>query len=232
MSHYFKRIDKHLRNQKLPPEYKGYQSKVFCNDCQERCVTKFHFLYHKCKGCGSYNTNVLDTIVGNPDDLTSEDEDEEINEDDITSEDDMSSADADESESESDQNNQRSPNSNANTGAEASQQHGNNPNQPQSTSTIPPLLEQLMQTRDEVALQSLAQLIENNHPDVNTRDAMMAIRQILEDPSNGGEGENYEFYSDNSNSSYGSDDLAMGSDNANWGNNGDSNEHNNGNNTH
>tara|TARA_B100000768_G_scaffold103609_1_gene96310 strand:- start:155 stop:598 length:444 start_codon:yes stop_codon:yes gene_type:complete len=33
--------------------------KVSCNDCGGKTTAPFHFVYHKCTGCGSYNTRVL-----------------------------------------------------------------------------------------------------------------------------------------------------------------------------
>lgn len=62
MSAYFKLIDEEIRQQPMPEEYKSYVSTIFCNDCQSRSTNiPFHFFYHKCTHCASYNTTVLST---------------------------------------------------------------------------------------------------------------------------------------------------------------------------
>ena len=33
--------------------------RVACNDCGEETVAPFHFVYHACAACRSYNTRVL-----------------------------------------------------------------------------------------------------------------------------------------------------------------------------
>lgn len=45
----------------MPPEYAKYISHIFCNDCEKKSTAKYHFFYHKCVHCGSYNTTVLRT---------------------------------------------------------------------------------------------------------------------------------------------------------------------------
>ncbi|RKP06574.1 zinc-ribbon-domain-containing protein, partial [Thamnocephalis sphaerospora] len=62
MSDYFARIDSVLEQQQMPPEYDRFVSLVLCNDCEQRGYAKFHFLYHKCAHCNSYNTKVLSTL--------------------------------------------------------------------------------------------------------------------------------------------------------------------------
>jgi len=32
---------------------------ILCNDCEKKGSSPFHWLYHKCPSCGSYNTRVL-----------------------------------------------------------------------------------------------------------------------------------------------------------------------------
>ena len=49
-------IDIFLSNQKMPDEYKEWTTDIYCNDCEEKSNTKFHFVYHKCSSCNSYNT--------------------------------------------------------------------------------------------------------------------------------------------------------------------------------
>lgn len=46
----------------MPPEYENFWSIVLCNDCEQKSRTKYHFLYHKCQSCHSYNTKILQTL--------------------------------------------------------------------------------------------------------------------------------------------------------------------------
>lgn len=68
MSDYFKRIDAMLAQHQMPPEYINTQSYIYCNDCEKKCYSKFHFLYHKCSSCNGYNTKVLQTVEVKPED--------------------------------------------------------------------------------------------------------------------------------------------------------------------
>jgi len=34
---------------------------ILCNDCERKGRCRFHWLYHKCGSCGSYNTRVIKT---------------------------------------------------------------------------------------------------------------------------------------------------------------------------
>ncbi|KAI8997030.1 zinc-ribbon-domain-containing protein [Pilobolus umbonatus] len=61
MSEYFNRLDKDLERQPMPPEYEKYISHIFCNDCEKKSPAKYHFFYHKCAHCRSFNTTVLRT---------------------------------------------------------------------------------------------------------------------------------------------------------------------------
>ncbi|KAL1922663.1 uncharacterized protein VTP21DRAFT_10202 [Calcarisporiella thermophila] len=61
MTSYYRQLDILLAKEQMPPAYRDYTSLVFCNQCEQRCETPYHFLYHKCKNCGSYNVRVLDT---------------------------------------------------------------------------------------------------------------------------------------------------------------------------
>jgi hypothetical protein len=62
MESYFIRIDEMLEREKMPKEFDGVRSKVFCADCENRSVAPFHFLYHRCFHCASYNTKVLEQL--------------------------------------------------------------------------------------------------------------------------------------------------------------------------
>lgn len=61
MSEYFTRLDRDLERQPMPAEYEKYISHIFCNDCEKKTPAKYHFFYHKCGHCGSFNTTVLKT---------------------------------------------------------------------------------------------------------------------------------------------------------------------------
>lgn len=62
MSHFFNQIDLMLSNHVMPPEYDSVISSILCNDCEMKSNVKFHFVYHKCAYCKSYNTKVLNTF--------------------------------------------------------------------------------------------------------------------------------------------------------------------------
>lgn len=36
-----------------------YVQAILCNDCEKRGSASFHWFYHKCPQCGSYNTRLL-----------------------------------------------------------------------------------------------------------------------------------------------------------------------------
>ncbi|KAA8542369.1 hypothetical protein F0562_023494 [Nyssa sinensis] len=59
MQVYFGMLDALLAEEKLPDEYSGQTQVILCNDCEKRGTTSFHWLYHKCSYCGSYNTRLL-----------------------------------------------------------------------------------------------------------------------------------------------------------------------------
>ena len=48
-----------LAAERLPPEYAGRCQTVLCNDCSSLGAAPFHFVYHKCPSCASYNTRVV-----------------------------------------------------------------------------------------------------------------------------------------------------------------------------
>lgn len=62
MDNYFGQIDKMLEEHQMPAEYEDYYSYILCNDCEKKSRTKYHFLYHKCQECGSYNTKLVKTV--------------------------------------------------------------------------------------------------------------------------------------------------------------------------
>ena len=48
----------------MPDEYKDWKSEIICYDCNKKSVTNYHFVYHKCSHCNSWNTSV-DNILKN-----------------------------------------------------------------------------------------------------------------------------------------------------------------------
>ncbi|KAL8457297.1 hypothetical protein ACS0TY_034416 [Phlomoides rotata] len=59
MQVYFGMLDALLAEEKTPEEYAGQVQVILCNDCEKRGNASFHWLYHKCPYCGSYNTRLL-----------------------------------------------------------------------------------------------------------------------------------------------------------------------------
>lgn len=75
MKVYFARLDQMLSEHKMPEEYASVMSNILCNDCEKRSNTSFHFMYHKCKHCGSYNTKLLSTFIHDQNSIQSHDQD-------------------------------------------------------------------------------------------------------------------------------------------------------------
>lgn len=65
MAVYFGMLDGLLANEVLPEEYRNRWQDILCNDCERKGTARFHWLYHKCGLCGSYNTRVIK--VSSPD---------------------------------------------------------------------------------------------------------------------------------------------------------------------
>ncbi|KAK6252682.1 hypothetical protein QUC31_014402 [Theobroma cacao] len=59
MAVYFGMLDALLASEQLPEEYRNRCQDVLCNDCDKKGSAPFHWLYHKCGYCGSYNTRVI-----------------------------------------------------------------------------------------------------------------------------------------------------------------------------
>ena len=58
---YFKLLDEVVASQPMPEEYRDLKQVILCNDCGQKNVVPFHFIYHKCPNpdCMSYNTQVI-----------------------------------------------------------------------------------------------------------------------------------------------------------------------------
>ncbi|XP_057812774.2 zinc finger protein BRUTUS isoform X2 [Cryptomeria japonica] len=59
MTVYFGMLDALLAAETLPEEYQGRTQDILCNDCEKKQKAPFHWLYHKCSTCGSYNTRAI-----------------------------------------------------------------------------------------------------------------------------------------------------------------------------
>ncbi|PON38379.1 43kDa postsynaptic protein [Parasponia andersonii] len=71
MAVYFGMLDALLAAEELPEEYRNRCQDILCNDCDRRGSARFHWLYHKCGSCGSYNTRVIKSNTTIPDCSTS-----------------------------------------------------------------------------------------------------------------------------------------------------------------
>ncbi|KAG4378761.1 hypothetical protein GLYMA_17G096900v4 [Glycine max] len=56
---YFRMLDALLAEERISDEISSQTQVLLCNDCEKKGETPFHWLYHKCPSCGSYNTRVL-----------------------------------------------------------------------------------------------------------------------------------------------------------------------------
>jgi hypothetical protein len=62
MESQFRRLDNHLEEQPMPPEYKNTRAIILCNDCEAKTSTKYHWGGLKCEVCLSYNTVELQLL--------------------------------------------------------------------------------------------------------------------------------------------------------------------------
>ncbi|OCT51989.1 putative CHY and RING finger domain protein [Cladophialophora carrionii] len=62
MESQFRRLDRHIEEQPMPEEYRDNRAYIFCNDCNSRSVTSYHWLGLKCTICESYNTAQLELL--------------------------------------------------------------------------------------------------------------------------------------------------------------------------
>ncbi|KAJ0255812.1 Zinc finger protein BRUTUS-like [Hirschfeldia incana] len=59
MKVYFRMLDALLAEEKMPDEYTNKTQVILCNDCGKKGEAPYHWLYHKCTSCGSYNSRLL-----------------------------------------------------------------------------------------------------------------------------------------------------------------------------
>lgn len=62
MESQFRRLDRHIEEQPMPEEYRDNRAYIFCNDCNDRSVTSYHWLGLRCSLCESYNTTQLELL--------------------------------------------------------------------------------------------------------------------------------------------------------------------------
>lgn len=62
MESQFRRLDRHIEEQPMPEEWRDKRAYIFCNDCNSRSVTHYHWLGLKCHICESYNTSQLELL--------------------------------------------------------------------------------------------------------------------------------------------------------------------------
>ncbi|KFK41911.1 hypothetical protein AALP_AA2G188400 [Arabis alpina] len=59
MQVYFRMLDALLAEEKMPDEYSNKTQVILCNDCGRKGNAPYHWLYHKCTSCGSYNSRLV-----------------------------------------------------------------------------------------------------------------------------------------------------------------------------
>ncbi|GMH35139.1 hypothetical protein BSKO_03007 [Bryopsis sp. KO-2023] len=59
MSAYFQMLDSLLISDPMPPELRHLKQQIICNDCCKKSHVPYHYVYHSCGHCHSYNTKVL-----------------------------------------------------------------------------------------------------------------------------------------------------------------------------
>lgn len=62
MESQFRRLDRHIEDQPMPEEYRDNRAYIFCNDCNDRSITSYHWLGLRCSLCESYNTTQLELL--------------------------------------------------------------------------------------------------------------------------------------------------------------------------
>ena len=56
------RLAELLVDEQLPEPYDKWESEISCLDCQHQAIVSFHYQYHRCPSCKSYNTQKLRVI--------------------------------------------------------------------------------------------------------------------------------------------------------------------------
>lgn len=69
MQPWYRRLDTVLAREVLPVPLRNRVSRVLCNDCETKTLTRYHFRFHRCADCLGYNTRVLEQFDVDPADL-------------------------------------------------------------------------------------------------------------------------------------------------------------------
>jgi len=59
LEEYWRRIDIFIENDIMPIEFRDKICEIYCNDCEIKTESKYHFHYNKCAQCNGYNTNLI-----------------------------------------------------------------------------------------------------------------------------------------------------------------------------
>ena len=62
MASQFTLLDRQIDSQKMPDEYRNTRAYVYCNDCEGKSTTAYHWVGLKCAKCDSYNTSQIETF--------------------------------------------------------------------------------------------------------------------------------------------------------------------------
>lgn len=62
MDNYWNQIDIFLKDQIMPIQFNYTYCLVYCNDCEKKSYSNYHFIYNKCYFCKGYNTHIDKTI--------------------------------------------------------------------------------------------------------------------------------------------------------------------------
>ena len=63
MTSMWEQIENYVKLCSMPEEFKNHKVKIFCNDCEKKSITKYHFTYNQCQECQGWNTDILETII-------------------------------------------------------------------------------------------------------------------------------------------------------------------------
>ena len=64
LKEYWEIYKTNVNSQIMPDEFINWKAKIFCNDCENKTETSYHFLGHECQNCNGWNTSV-ETIIKN-----------------------------------------------------------------------------------------------------------------------------------------------------------------------
>ncbi|TLS20918.1 uncharacterized protein PpBr36_10810 [Pyricularia pennisetigena] len=71
MESQFRKMDQHIADQPMPAEYRDVRAIIYCNDCEAKSQTLYHWVGMKCSICQGYNTREI-KVVGAPIEMSSE----------------------------------------------------------------------------------------------------------------------------------------------------------------